>query len=48
MKNPHAQALGRLAAGVPKNYSKAERARRAKWARGLRKLVAERAAQPQA
>lgn len=43
--NPHAQALGRLAAGVPKNYSKAERRRRAEWARGLRKLVlAKRAA----
>ncbi len=27
-KNPAAQALGRLAAGVPKEYSQAERARR--------------------
>lgn len=28
--NPYAQALGRLAAGKPKNYSKAERERRRK------------------
>ena len=35
MKNPAAVALGRLAAGVPKNYSAAERKRRAEWARGL-------------
>jgi hypothetical protein len=35
MKNPAAVALGRLAAGVPKRFSRAERARRAAWARGL-------------
>jgi len=29
------RALGRLAAGKPKNYSPEERARRAEWARGL-------------
>jgi hypothetical protein len=29
-KNPIAQALGRLAAGKPKNFSKAERDRRRK------------------
>ena len=34
-KNQAAQALGRLASGVPKNYSAAERKRRAEWARGL-------------
>lgn len=45
MKNPHAQALGRLARGIPKHYSKAERARRAEWARGLRRLVLEKRAQ---
>jgi len=28
--NKAAQALGRLGKGIPKNYSKAERARRAK------------------
>ncbi len=33
--NPTAQALGRLAAGVPKNYTAAERQRRADHARGL-------------
>ena len=27
--NKHAQALGRLGKGIPKNYSKAERKRRA-------------------
>lgn len=35
MKNPHAQALGRLAKGVPKNYSPEERARRARWAKSI-------------
>ena len=35
MKNAAAQALGRLAAGIPKNYSSAERKRRAELARGL-------------
>ena len=35
MKNAAAVALGRLAAGVPKNYSQEERNRRAELARGL-------------
>jgi hypothetical protein len=30
MKNPHAVALGKLAAGKAKNYTKAERERRRK------------------
>lgn len=30
MKNPHASALGKLAAGKPKKYSKAEIAKRTK------------------
>lgn len=30
MTNPHASALGKLAKGKPKNYSKAERERRRK------------------
>lgn len=35
MKNPHAQALGKLAKGVPKNYSPEERQRRAQRAKLL-------------
>lgn len=37
MKNKAAQALGRLAKGVPKNYSKAERERRRKHMEALNK-----------
>jgi len=33
--NKAAQALGRLARGVPKNYSQAERKRRAAWAKEM-------------
>jgi hypothetical protein len=40
--NKTAQALGRLARGVPKNYSQAERKRRAAWAKEMtrRRVVA--------
>lgn len=34
-KNPHAVALGRLGAKVPKKFTASERKRRAEWARGL-------------
>jgi hypothetical protein len=37
-KNPHAQALGRMAKGVPKNYTKAERKRRGERAKKLAAL----------
>lgn len=35
MKNPAAQALGRMAKGKKKTITDAERKRRADWARGL-------------
>ncbi len=34
-KNPHAVSLGKLAAGVPKDYSPEERRRRAEHARKM-------------
>jgi RNase H-fold protein (predicted Holliday junction resolvase) len=38
MKNPAAVALGRLAKGIPKNFSRAELARRKKMMEGINAL----------
>lgn len=47
MKNPLAVALGKLAKGIPKNYSAAERERRRRWAAEMRKRkAAKRAGAP--
>ena len=35
--NKYAQALGRLAKGIPKNYSPEERKRRSDWMKSLNK-----------
>ena len=44
--NLTAQALGRLAAGVPKNFSKAERARRSAWMRTVNRRRRRRKLNP--
>jgi hypothetical protein len=44
--NKFAQALGRMAKGVPKQITEADRERRRKWAAGMAKIRwAKRAAQ---
>jgi hypothetical protein len=45
MNNPHAKALGEMAAGKKKNFSQAERNRRRKRIAEARKLIGKRKTQ---
>lgn len=45
MKNPAAVALGKMAKGVPKNFSRAERARRKKLMEAMNKKRREKSSE---